>query len=65
VSRKSHWSGSAISSGVSGVGSRVFDVYCNGSTLLKNFDILREAGPGPLLRSFHHIEPTAQGKIEI
>jgi hypothetical protein len=27
-----------------GVGSRVFDVYCNGITLLKNFDIIKAGG---------------------
>jgi len=51
--------------GFGGVGSRVFDVSCNGSLLLKNFDIFREAGNGPLVKSFAHIEPTAQGKIEL
>jgi hypothetical protein len=52
-----HWFG--------GVGSRVFDVSCNGSMLLKGFDIFREAGSEPLIKSFQHIEPTPQGKIEI
>jgi hypothetical protein len=51
--------------GFGGVGSRVFDISCNGSMLLKNFDIFREAGNGPLTKSFAHIEPTAQGKIEL
>jgi hypothetical protein len=51
--------------GFGGVGSRVFDISCNGSMLLKNFDIFREAGNGPLVKSFAHIEPTAQGKIEL
>ena len=59
-----HWFG-AQNGGIGGVGSRVFDVYCNGSTLLKRFDIFREAGSGPLVRSFQHIEPTPQSKIEI
>jgi hypothetical protein len=51
--------------GVGGVGSRVFDVYCNGVTLLKNFDILKEAGGEgrPLDRAFAGIRPNAQGKI--
>jgi hypothetical protein len=48
-----------------GVGSRTFDVACNGSMLLKNFDILAEAGTEPVVRTFPHIQPTAQGKIEI
>ena len=61
---KEHWFG-LQNGGIGGVGSRVFDVYCNGSTLLKNFDIFREAGSRPSVKSFQHIEPTAQGKIEI
>jgi hypothetical protein len=48
-----------------GVGSRVFDVSCNGSMLLKDFDIFREAGNEPLVKTFAHIEPTAQGKVEL
>jgi hypothetical protein len=32
---------------------------------LKNFDIFREAGNGPLVKSFSHIEPTAQGKLDL
>jgi hypothetical protein len=32
---------------------------------LKGFDIFSEAGFGPLVKSFEHIEPTPQGKIEI
>jgi hypothetical protein len=51
--------------GIGGVGSRVFDVSCNGSMLLGGFDIFREAGSDPLVKSFPHIEPTLQGKIEI
>jgi hypothetical protein len=51
--------------GFGGVGSRVFDVSCNGAMLLKNFDIFREAENGPLIKTFAHIEPTAQGKIEL
>jgi hypothetical protein len=33
--------------------------------LLKGFDIFREAGSEPLVKTFPHIEPTPQGKIEI
>ena len=45
--------------------SRLFDVYCNGQTLLKNFDIAREAGGvnRPLDKTFQGIEPNAQGKL--
>lgn len=51
--------------GVGGAGSRVFDVYCNGVALLKDFDILQEAGgEGKALdRTFSGIRPNAQGKI--
>jgi Malectin domain len=61
---REHWFG-VQNGGIGGVGSRVFDVWCNGSMLLKGFDISREAGSGPLVKSFQHIEPTPQGKIEI
>ena len=51
--------------GVGGVGSRVFDVYCNGVALLRNFDVFKEAGGEGLSleRSFSGVRPTAQGKI--
>ncbi len=51
--------------GVGGVSSRVFDVYCNGVALLRNFDIFKDAdGEGkPLDRTFSGVQPTAQGKI--
>jgi len=51
--------------GVGGLGSRVFDVYCNGVALLRNFDIFKAAGGEgrPLDRTFSGIRPTAQGKI--
>lgn len=52
-------------SGGGGVGSRVFDVYCNGVALLRNFDIMKEAGGEgrPLDRTFSAVRPNAQGKI--
>ena len=59
-----HWFG-IQNGGIGGTGSRVFDVSCNGSMLLKDFDIYREAGTGPLVKTFLHVEPTAQGKIEL
>ncbi|MFB3776299.1 MAG: malectin domain-containing carbohydrate-binding protein [Bryobacteraceae bacterium] len=51
--------------GVGGLGSRVFDVYCNGVALLRDFDIIKEAGGEgrPVERGFSGIRPTAQGKI--
>ena len=59
-----HWFG-VQNGGIGGVGSRVFDVSCNGSMLLKGFDIFREAGSKPLVKTFLHIDPTPQGKIEL
>jgi len=51
-----------------GIGSRVFDVYCNGTTLLKNFDILKEtngAGNRPVVKIFHNVQASPQGKIDL
>src|SRR5262249_3910979 len=52
---------------VGGIGSRTFDVSCNGNMLLKEFDIMQEAkgGAEPVVKTFQHVEPTAQGKLEI
>jgi hypothetical protein len=53
-------------SGVGGEGSRVFRVLCNGNTLLDNFDIYKEAGSlHGLTKTFHHLKPSAQGKLNI
>ncbi len=48
-----------------GPGMRLFDIYCNGQTLLKNFDITKEAGGKnrSLDKVFHGLEPNAQGKL--
>jgi hypothetical protein len=59
-----HWFGKD-NGGSGGVGSRIFDVSCNGSMLLKNFDILADGGYDPATKVFKGIEPTAQGKIEL
>lgn len=45
---------------------RVFDVNCNGVALLHNWDIAKEVGPAHALqKTFHGIEPNAQGKIVV
>lgn len=47
-----------------GIGSRVFNVSCNGVMLLRNFDIFKEAGRcHALVKTFHGLKPTAQGKL--
>jgi len=49
-----------------GIGSRVFRVMCNGETLLDDFDIYKEAGSfHPLTKTFYHLKPSAQGKLNI
>ena len=53
-------------SGLGGVGSRVFRVICNGSTLLDNFNIFKEAGSlNALTKTFHHLQPSAEGKLDL
>ena len=51
--------------GIGGPGSRVFDVWCNGVAQLRNFDILREAGSNPVVKTFDSVQATALGKIEL
>jgi len=47
-----------------GVGSRVFDVFCNGVALTRKLDILKEAGSGrALTKTYHGLQPNAQGKL--
>jgi len=53
---------------VGGVGSRVFDIYCDGTTLLKGFDILKEAGGignRAVIRVLHHVPASPLGKIDL
>jgi hypothetical protein len=51
--------------GPGGIGSRVFDVYCNGTTLLKDFDILRQQRGGSVVITSHGVQPTAHGMLEL
>jgi hypothetical protein len=51
--------------GPGGIGSRVFDVYCNGTTLLKDFDISKEQKTGGIVITTHHVKPTAHGMLEL
>jgi hypothetical protein len=51
--------------GGTGIGQRVFEVYCNGVALLRDFDIAKEAG-GPrraVQTTFRGLKPNAQGKL--
>jgi hypothetical protein len=51
--------------GGGGAGSRVFDVYCNGSQLIHSLDIFKEAkgADRALVKTFHNLEPSPQGKL--
>jgi len=49
-----------------GIGTRVFRVYCNGSTLLDNFDILKEVdSQHALTKTFNHLRPSPEGKLDL
>jgi hypothetical protein len=52
-------------SGKGGPGSRIFDVSCNGSVVLRNFDILAEGGNGPVVKTLENVQATALGKVEL
>jgi hypothetical protein len=58
------WFG-AKNNGPGGVASRIFDVSCNGTVLLKDFDILKDHPDGIATPTFHHLKPTAQGLLEL
>jgi hypothetical protein len=59
-----YWGPQASGSEVEG--SRVFRVYCNGSTLLDNFDIFKEAGSlHALTKTFYHLRPSPEGKLDL
>jgi hypothetical protein len=52
--------------GGGGVGSRIFHVFCNGQTLLRDFDVFKEAGSLRVVsKTFPGIRPSAQGKINL
>jgi hypothetical protein len=49
-----------------GAGRRRFRVLCNGSTLLDDFDIFKEAGSlHALTKTFHHLHPSPEGKLNL
>jgi len=57
-----YW-GSDISK-TGGVGSRVFDVLCNGTALTRNLDIVEAVGSGrALIKTYRGLRPNAQGKL--
>ncbi|MGA3024870.1 MAG: malectin domain-containing carbohydrate-binding protein [Bryobacteraceae bacterium] len=47
-----------------GPGCRVFDVSCNGTSLLRDFDIYQSGGAfRPVVRKFSGLRPNGQGKL--
>lgn len=47
-------------------GQRVFDVSCNGDMLIRRLDIFQQVGFSHVLqKTFHGLEPNAQGKLMI
>jgi hypothetical protein len=50
-----------------GPGKRIFDVQCNGQTLVKNLDVFQEAGGRyrALDKEFSGLRPDAQGKLTL
>ena len=45
-------------------GARLFNVFCNRKLILRDFNILEQAGEGrPLVRQVSGLEPDAQGKL--
>jgi len=57
-----YWGTSLSKTG--GVGSRVFDILCNGTALTRNLDIVKEAGSRHAFKkTFHGLHPNAQGKL--
>lgn len=46
-------------------GSRSFNVFANGTALLRNFDIAKEAGGAnrAIVKTFDNLEPNAQGEL--
>jgi hypothetical protein len=50
-----------------GLGSRIFDILCNGVAIRRGFDIFKEAGGSDraLILPIHGLAPDPQGKLTI
>lgn len=56
----------AQNSGPGGIGSRIFDVRCNGLDLVRDFDLLKAANPGTVVAvRFRHLRPDFNGKLNL
>lgn len=60
------WYGPNLTGG-GGPGSRLFDIFCNGAALARNFDIYERSGGSlrALVKTFNGLEPNHQGNIVI
>ena len=60
------WYGPNLTGG-GGAGSRLFDIFCNGVALVRNFDIYERSGGAlrALVKTFNGLEPNHQGKLVI
>ena len=60
------WFGPKVPGG-GGAQSRLFDISCNGSSLIKNLDVFKEAGGSDraLIKTFHNLHPDADGKLRL
>jgi hypothetical protein len=65
AARHGDWDESSSSSGENRAPvAHIFNVFCNGNVLLKNFDLAKEAGhTDVVVRKFTGLEPNAQGKL--
>lgn len=61
--RHGEWDGPVTSPNDHAI-AHVFNVFCNGTALLQNFNLLKEARQGDVvLRRFSSLQPNAQGKL--
>jgi hypothetical protein len=65
AARHGSWDQSAPPSGVGGAAvAHVFNLFCNGNVLLRNFNLAGEARSSDVvMRKFTGLEPNAQGKL--
>ncbi|MGA9070412.1 MAG: malectin domain-containing carbohydrate-binding protein [Terracidiphilus sp.] len=65
AARHGNWDQAPSSSGDGRAAvAHVFNLFCNGNALLKNFDLAQQAHPDDVVtRKFTGIEPNAQGKL--
>ena len=65
AARHGNWDQSSSLSGENrSAVAHIFNLFCNGNALLKNFDLVKEAKQSDVvLRKFTGLEPNAQGKL--